>query len=340
MSKAKIYVLNTLSIGIEILEIIKKQLNLEGIIGLKPTGVDFDLISGYVDMSAYCSDNDVNYYEVESYGLTETADFNKLSNLEMDFLIVLGWQRLVPAWLINHVNNACLGAHGSPWGIQKGRGRSPMNWALILGKTDFEISIFVITEGIDSGEVVKTGQFKISEFDNIESLYLKSCMTISDMFCKAIMALEFSNHAGIRPQSNEESCYLPQRKPEDGKIDWKKSVLEVYNFIRALTRPYPGAFTILNDQKIHIWDAIPFELSQNKIAYAPGTIVHKFITNNYMIVMCGDGYILIKSYTEADCKKGDVFLSASFDSQIKIIIDRHYRKYPNLKINEEIDRLI
>ena len=74
-----------------------------------------------------------------------------------------------------------MGAHGSPLGITKGRGRSPQNWALILGLSTFYISIFKIDPGIDSGQIIETRSFTYSDFDDIKTSYYKVCLLTADM---------------------------------------------------------------------------------------------------------------------------------------------------------------
>ena len=113
-------------------------------------------------------------------------DKNKLLNTNIDILIVAGWQRLIPEWLIQHCKICVIGSHGSPLGITKGRGRSPQNWALIMGMESFEISIFQIDKGIDSGRIFNTKSFKYSAFDDIKTSYYKVCMLISQMLIELI----------------------------------------------------------------------------------------------------------------------------------------------------------
>lgn len=328
----KIFVLNTLGIGIEILDLIKDKFDIKGIIGLSNHGIDFNKVSGYVHMKSYCEKNIIPYYEMKTYSLDQN-DLSTLLKLDIDILLVLGWQRLIPDLLIQHVNEICIGAHGSPWGIQKGRGRSPMNWALILGKTKFEISLFKINEGIDSGEIIKSGEFNITEFDTIETLYLKSCLIISDYIVETVL----NPINDFKSQTEDEIYYLPQRLPEDGQIDWTLSVRMIYNHIRALTKPFPGAYSYLDGRKVIFWDAIPFQDNGFDVN-EPGKIIHYF-TSGYMIVSCGDGNILIRTHDMESGVSSGVFSHSSALRQHERIIERHYKKHPNHKINPEIESL-
>ena len=114
-----------------------------------------------------------------------------------------------------------------------------------------------------------------------------------------------SNDFSRIPQSGEPSFY-PKRTPEDGLIDWNKSLSEIHNFVKALAKPYPGAFSFINKQKIMIWEAQPFD---RKITFSDakfGEIVEKFSTGDF-VVKCNDGTLLITDY-EGVVNKGE-FLS-------------------------------
>ena len=90
-------------------------------------------------------------------------------------------------------------------------------------------------------------------------------------------------------------------------IDWSKSVHEIYNFVRALTRPYPGAFTFLNGQRLNIWKSQPFD-SKIKYESKNGQIVEKFSTGHF-VVNCKDGLLLITDY-EGEVTIGEMLSGA------------------------------
>lgn len=338
----KIYVLNTIFAGAESLDIIKREIKIEGVIGLNKNCEDKNIISGFCDMKKYCEQKNMEFIGIDSYNLKNEDDKRRVLDLKIDILLVIGWQRLIPQWLIDNVRIACIGAHGSPWGIEKGRGRSPINWALIIGKDKFVIDIFKINSGIDSGEVIDEQEFLISEFDDVNSVYYKVSWSISQMIIKNIKNGNIFNK-NYKKQNEQEIRYLPKRTPEDGEIDWNRSDIEIYNFIRALTRPYPGAFSYLDNNKIFIWKAIPFGDMQGFEKYEPGEIIKYYITNDEFLVKCKNGTILVKeysgemlSYDELENKK---FYSVNFKEQMQIILNKHYLNYKYNKCNEELELL-
>ena len=331
----KIYILNTTKSGTNIIKILKKKIRISGIIGLYKKN-NFKNISDYLNQKNFCKFNNINYTEVKSYSLNNISDINKITKLKIDILIVLGWQRLIPDWLIDHCKIFPIGSHGSPAGITKGRGRSPQNWSIILGLKKFIISIFKIDNNVDSGDVIKSKTFKISTYDNIQTSYYKCSILIASMI---IDLLKRKTLKGIKfkKQINNKAEYFPKREPNDGLIDWNRKNDDIYNFIRGLTKPYPGAFSYIKKDKIIIWDAIPFDLKINN-KLKPGTLFTIFYNKDFL-VKTKDGFILIKSFeiekkNLAILKDGAKFKKVIFRKQIKKILNKHKKKNSNFKISK------
>jgi len=333
----KIYAISTLQHGIDILNYIKNDIKISGVIGLSRRKKN-DKISGYVYLQNFCKKNNYDFIPIENYSMKNRTDKLKLLSLDMDILLVLGWQRLIPEWLLNKVKIAVIGSHGSPWGINNGRGRSPQNWGLILGKKRFEISIFKMNKGIDSGNIIDTKKFDLTDCDDIKTSYQKSSLLISQMLINNIK----KNQKIISKPQKSTPRYLPKRIPEDGHIDWSRTTQEIYNFVRALTRPYPGAFSFILKNRINIWKSIPFNLKIGKNNNEPGKII-KIFSNNDLLIKTKDGYLLVTEYSKQPSKftlkVGMKFNSCDFSTQIQGIIHRHYSKYPNNIIHNEILRL-
>ena len=334
-----IYILNTIAIGIDSIDIISKKISITGIIGLSNRKKSED-ISDYIYQYEYCKTRNLNFIEVDSYGLNKLTDQEKLLDLEIDIIIVCGWQRLIPDWLIGHCKICIVGSHGSPLGITKGRGRSPQNWALILGLKTFYISIFKIDKGIDSGQIISTSSFDYNEFDDIKTSYYKACLLTANMFINSLKETDFLLNE-FEKQNEAEAEYFPQRLPSDGEIDWNRSRREIHNFVKALTQPYPGAFSMIQKNKIRILSVIPFDLAIED-DFLPGTILKIFNTKD-LLVKTEENYILITKYTlEGDSfeiKEGMQFASVSFKKQMSSIIERHKIKYKNLPVSKLLSDL-
>ena len=157
--------------------------------------------------------------------------------------------------------------------------------------------------GVDDGDIISYEVFDINKWDSCKTLYYKISILQKRMLKDNIPKL-IKNNFQKTPQEGEPTFY-PKRTPEDGKINWKKSDLELYDFIRAITKPYPGAFTFNDKSRINIWKAQPFD---SKIIYAQnqiGEIVEKFSSGDF-IVKCAKGSLLVTEY-EGDVSLGNIF---------------------------------
>jgi methionyl-tRNA formyltransferase len=323
-----------------LLEIIKNQVGIKGVIGLSDR-TPGDAISGFVYMGKYCEENNLNFIPVDSYNLMDKKDIEKLSGLDLDILIVGPWGRLIPDWLIEQCKVGAIGMHGSSYGITGGRGRSPENWSLILNEEEFSISIFKIDIGIDSGEIIDTRVFNFSALDDIASARYKMIWNVGQMIIKLLAHKELSTLKGI-PQTGFPR-YLPQRIPSDGEIDWHRSAKELHNFVRALTKPYPGAFSGLKDGgTILIWRASPLSDLPELEKYQCGEIITYSGLNKQLLVKTGRDALFITEYefrpesSKSLVKEGDILNSVDFYDQSNEIFQRHYNKYPEKIIQEKI----
>ena len=247
-------------------------------------------------------------------------------------IIVTSWQRLIPEWLIDKCTVGVIGSHGSPEGITYGRGRSPQNWALLLGRDSFELSIFWIEKGIDNGAIIDTRKFYYQDTDDIMISYIKINMLIADMVIANWHNNRIQQHIG--KEQVEDGFYLPKRIKEDGKIDWNRSSQEIYNLIRALSEPYPGAFTIYQEAEFNILEAKPINIDINYETKKAGEIIS--IISNKILVKCGKGLLLIYKSTNHDkLFTGMIFETADYKKQMKEIIERH-----NMSMNLPISNMI
>jgi methionyl-tRNA formyltransferase len=335
----RVYALCTTSAGADIVRAISGTIDLAGVIGLGP-GYRSNGISGFVDMTPLALELGVPFISVETYELDSPSDVVRLQKEKMDVLLVVGWQRLIPGWLITQCSEGALGIHGSPGGISAGRGRSPQNWALMLGASEIELSLFLIDEGVDSGNVISSETFQYEQDDDINVSYLKAGISSSNLIVRALKSGKELAPSST-PQAGE-FFYFPQRLPEDGAIDWSRSSEEICRFVRALTHPYPGAFTWLGDNKVVIWKARAFNgfqslLLGDGLPETPGKVVFES-SAGLIVVKTADGYILSESWSLESGAKiggvlGEVFASVDWQEQLRGIVARHQKRYPEFPIS-------
>jgi methionyl-tRNA formyltransferase len=329
----KIAALCTLSTGlISIKYALKFGVRISKVIGLRPDAVKCKAqISGYVDIKKFCDENAIEYTYVDDYTLKSETPNALLTDI--DVLWVCGWQRLIPQSFIDLAKHGAVGAHGSCDGITKGRGRSPQNWAILVGAKTFEISVFRLTNGVDDGAVLSTEIFNIDIFDNIQTSYIKSAISVAKCVTKIYRDPSILDGALNQTGSSE---YFPKRIPSDGNVDWNMSVKDIYNQVRALADPYPNARTFLGETELLIKRALPIV---GKSEFEPGFIVDKF-SDGGLVVAAKDGYLLIEDYDSnsvdnALCS-GAVLRSVDMSFTVMGIMERFKKDFPGRTLNSTL----
>lgn len=238
-------------------------------------------ISGYCNLEGFARKHDIQIYRPDKYSLKSPNDEENFPD-QIDLLLVFGWQRLIPEWLINRCRLGVFGVHGGPLKPPRCRGRAVFNWALILGYSKFYMYLFRITPGVDEGDILKITQFDISPHDDILSLYHKNCMASSRMFLECLPSI-LKNKGKYVKQSDETPSYLPKRKPENGGIFWDETAERITNLIRGVAPPYPGAFTKLNGMQVQIYRAHIFDTKLKYLFSLPGEILVVFPNGDFVV---------------------------------------------------------
>jgi len=157
--------------------------------------------------------------------------------------------------------------HGSL--LPKFRGRAPVNWVLVKGETVTGVTLHHMTEKPDRGDIVGQRAVPITDEDTALTLHGKCAAAAGDLIREVWPRIEEGTAPRI-PQDPAQASYFGRRRPEDGRIDWSLSARECFNLVRAVTHPYPGAFTTAGDRKLFVWKAklLPEEPSRPKPAAA------------------------------------------------------------------------
>ena len=191
-----------------------------------------------------------------------------LEEIAPDVMFVIGWHQIVRAEALRLARIGMVGAHASP--LPHNRGSAPVNWALIRGERETGNTIFWLTESIDAGDIIDQMRFPITPYDTCATLYEKVAQSNRDMLLRLVPRLSAGERPG-RPQQKTDEPVLPRRRPADGCVNWNQPSRAVYDFVRALTRPYPGAFSSLDGHRWFIWRAALSPMS-NGIA-PPGAML-------------------------------------------------------------------
>ncbi|HLA84539.1 MAG TPA: formyltransferase family protein [Thermoguttaceae bacterium] len=229
-----------------------------------------------------------------TYGLTHREDVEYFAHHKFDLLLLGGWQRLFSDEILRTVTFS-IGQHGSPEHLPKGRGRSPLNWAIIQGKKRLIWNLFLLDKGVDSGDVIDYQIFEINPFDDCKTVYYKVSTSVKHMLARSIPKLLEGQLTPVK-QIGEPS-YHEKRTPEDGRIDWNMGIVDVCNLIRGVTRPYPGAFTAFQGERIPIWRAQAWDTIIDFYQHSGyGEIVEVF--EDAFVVKCYDGLLLVTDHDD------------------------------------------
>jgi methionyl-tRNA formyltransferase len=230
--------------------------------------------------------------------LIETLDINsdetlaQIESLEPELSFVVGWSQLVRDPFIALAREGVFGMHPSL--LPRHRGRAAIPWAILCGLARTGVTLFEITDATaDSGAVVGQVEVDIARDETATTLF--------DRITDAHVALvrEYvpqlvERRAPRRPQDPLRASAWPRRTAADGIIDWLMRAPYLYDWVRAQTRPYPGAFTYLGEAKVVVWQARPVEAESGAPA---GTVVDE--RPEGPVVVCGEGALLLEEIESA-----------------------------------------
>jgi len=223
-------------------------------------------ISGYADVEPWCRQHAIPVVRLPDYTLRPAH----LDGVDFDLVAVNGWNRLIPSEIIVSAPLGGLGIHAGHPPI--GHGRAPLVWNILLGRSDLEVYVFRLTPNADDGDILALQVVEITPWDDAASLYEKVMWSSVGLFRKAIACVR-AGSTGVAQSLTSARSY-PKRTPADGLIDFSRSERELHDFIRAQTRPYPGAFSYLQGRRWHIWRVQPFDrFAFRDVPREPGRIL-------------------------------------------------------------------
>lgn len=263
------------------------------VVTIHPDVLAGNQVSGYQGLSCLKEKFGIEVFETHSYGLRdeETARFFTENSFELG--ISMGWQRLIPPAVLERFTYGVFGFHGSCGYLPFGRGRSPLNWSVIQGDTRFVLNLFQYDEKADSPNVFAKEMFSINPHDTIRTLQYKNIMVSKRLITRLVRAYE-SGDIRVNRETRDFDGWYEKRTAEDGKLDFRERTRNLYNLIRGVTRPFPGAYCFCGGKKLTVWSAHPFDEMLDFSLYAPGEMID--VIDGCLIVRTVDGSLLIEDY--------------------------------------------
>lgn len=207
---------------------------------------------------------------------------------EIDLMLLVSWRYLIPPDIYQRPIFGTFVFHDSL--LPEYRGFAPTVWAIINGNDHTGVTLFEIAEDVDSGDIIDQQKVDIDIEDTIEVIMEKVTQVYLEILERNLGVL-LSGNATRTPQNHSLATYTCKRNPEDNQIDWNFSSEDIYNLIRATSRPYTGAFTFLEDKKLYIWSAKRMT-NLTYVGSIPGRIT-KVIPEVGSVILTGDGPLLI-----------------------------------------------
>ena len=193
----------------------------------------------------------------------------RIRALQPDFLFSFYYRKILSPEILALPRRGALNLHGSL--LPKYRGRCPVNWVLIHDEHQTGVTLHYMEAKPDRGDIVAQQAVTITDADTALTLFHKITAAAAQLLRLTYPRL-CDGTAPRRPQGAAQASYFGGRRPEDGRIDWSQTDRQIFNLVRAVTRPYPGAFTHLNGRKLYVWQAQ--QLAGDPQVEAPaGTVV-------------------------------------------------------------------
>ncbi|WP_272691172.1 bifunctional UDP-4-amino-4-deoxy-L-arabinose formyltransferase/UDP-glucuronic acid oxidase ArnA [Providencia sp. PROV132] len=209
----------------------------------------------------------------------------RIREMKPDVIFSFYYRDMLSEELLAIAPKGAFNLHGSL--LPKYRGRAPINWALLKGESETGVTLHKMVAKADAGDIIAQEKVAITDTDTSLTLHAKVREAAEVLLNKTLPLIEAGSYKSVA-QDESQATYFGRRTAEDGLINWNNSAKEVNCLIRAVTEPYPGAFTYLGARKMVIWRARVLDDNQGKAA---GTV----LSSDPLRIACGQGAIEVIS---------------------------------------------
>ena len=215
----------------------------------------------------------------------------QLTALGPDAIVVVGYGRIIPQWMIDLPRLGNINLHASL--LPKYRGAAPIQWAIARGETMTGVTTMRIDAGLDTGDILLQKEIPINPKDTAETLAPALAAIGADLMVDTLRGLDAGTIAP-RPQDDAKATLAPILKKEDGRIDFRQAAQEIGNRLRGF-QPWPGAFTTFRSKNLHVWETA---VAQHSLR--PGELL---VEDGRLFVGCGAGTALELLTVQPEGKK-------------------------------------
>lgn len=201
-----------------------------------------------------------------------------------DLIFSFYYRAMIPAAVLSAAPRGAFNMHGSL--LPQFRGRAPTNWAVLKGATETGATLHEMVAKPDAGAIVDQSAVPILPDDTARQVFDKVCVAAEQVLWRSLPAI-LAGRAPRLPNDLSRGSYFGGRKPEDGRIDWARPAAEVYNLVRAVAPPYPGAFTEIGGTRVIVSKA-----RRSTAPVLPGRRAGLHVIDGRIIGLCGDGGVI------------------------------------------------
>ena len=203
----------------------------------------------------------------------------RISVISPEFIFSFYYRRMLPPEVLSLAKRGAFNMHGSL--LPKYRGRAPVNWAILKGESETGATLHEMVAKPDAGRIVDQERVPIGPDETAAEVFAKVSDAAETVLKRSLPYL-LAGTASLKKQDLSKGSYFGGRRPEDGRIDWSKSALEIHNLVRAVAPPYPGAFT----------DQMKIFRTRVENRKAPHGKTGPYREGDEWFAVCGDGKVL------------------------------------------------
>lgn len=241
----------------------------------------------YADLPSWCDEHRIPYVAYDGVDTIIRAGDESSAELAL----AAGWFHMIPERVRSRLRYGAIGIHNSL--LPDLRGGAPLNWAILLGRSATGCTIFRMGDGVDDGPILAQRRIPLAADTTIGDLVRMAQEAALEMLPAVLRQLA----DGSLTPTNQigEPVYCLQRTPEDGKIVWNRPAETIARLVRAVSRPYPGAWTTMGGKKLTIWRA-EWTAAPPIVHGAPGQIAH--LPGEPPSIVTGEGRLVILEATD------------------------------------------
>jgi UDP-4-amino-4-deoxy-L-arabinose formyltransferase/UDP-glucuronic acid dehydrogenase (UDP-4-keto-hexauronic acid decarboxylating) len=207
----------------------------------------------------------------------------RIASLGADFVFSFYYRKLLSPAILASAARGAYNLHGSL--LPRYRGRAPLNWVLVNGERETGVTLHAMTARADAGPIVAQAVIPIADADTAPTLHARLCDAAGALLKDALPAL-VAGTAAHTPQDETRATYVGRRTPADGELHWSRDARALHDLVRAVTQPWPGAFTYSGERRLVVWKATAIERDAPAV---PGTV----LALDPLTVACGDCALVI-----------------------------------------------